>query len=468
MNAVLLTRATLAGLVLSGIGVSSAVLAQVQPSLQTDGKSHQQAQYEAALGYIRTGKVQSCAGDLALLRYPYEDGYRRARDAADSNVQASPADVHRRALRQAIAKLPVRQMRPNGARAASPDEDHAASAREAGRASFNAAIAILEKLVAANPAQATWQRDLAVAYAGLASVSGEWTTGRDLHQKAVDLQKSVVAKDPSNQALQHDLADMYQGLGAVQFGMGGEKPARTAKVAELEIREKLAEEAPSNATFQHELALNYDRLGRMFHIVGNRDQARDAYQAGFETYGQLVKRDPANLQWQRDLASNRFGAADFEISKGKVAVGARMLQEALLLRTASIERDPSNVDAQLDLRDTLRRVADRADDAIAGYRQALAELQRFAAGSPADPGWLYYQLEFQFMIGFLTEDEIRLRLGSREAPPREQVKRINALTNEVFQSILTTSRELVAMSAAPETIRIYEIAQAPRLCKISL
>lgn len=474
MKSILLTSATLAGLALLGTAVSSVAQPRVQSPVQFDGKPNRQAQYEVALGHMRTGKAQACRGDLALLRYPYEAGYLHARNAAGINAEEAPADARRKDLLQAIVKLPVRLVRPGGARDAAPDEAGAATARQAARASFTSAVAILEKLLAGDPGQAAWQRDLAMSYSRLAEVSGVWATSRDLHQKAVDLQKSLVTKDHANSAWRHDLADLYRGLGSVQFGMGGEKPARAAKIAELELREKLAEEAPSNATLQHELALNYDRLGEMFHIVVNVGQARDAYQAGFEIHKKLVQRDPANLVWQRDLAHNRASAGVFERNKGKSDVGAQLLREALRLRTAIVERDPVNIDAQMDLRSSYLQIADdhlnagRTDEAVAVYGDALQHMQRLAVAHAADPGWLYYQLEFQFRLGEAIQDEIRPRLGTRVAPPPEQVARVTAQIEKIGESMLVTARALVGMSATSETTRIYETAQAPRLCTISL
>ncbi|MFI5447533.1 hypothetical protein [Polaromonas sp. UC242_47] len=468
------TRAMLAGLALFSFAVSSAALAQALPQLQFDGKPNKQAQYEVALAHMQTGKAQGCKGDLALLRYPFEDGYRRALNAAERHVKDAPTDAHRQDLLLAITKLPVRQVRPDGARSAAPDETRAATARQAAAASFASAIAILEKLLASEPEHAAWQRDLAVAYSRLAKVSGAWTKSRDLHQKAVDLQKSVVAKNAGNKAWQHDLAVMYEGLGSVQFGMGGEKPARAAKMAELELREKLADAEPANTKWQHELALNYDRLGEMFATIANVSQARDAFLAGFEIHDKLVKLDPSNLAWQLDLARNRSDAAEFERHRGKSETGAKLRQEALRLRTAIIERDPANIDAQMDLRSSYfqiardHRSAEGDADATAVYRNALAHMQRMAAANPADPGWLYYQLELQFQIGYLIQDVIQPRLGTRTAPPPELVERVIADTNVVFQSMLATMRTLTAMSAHPETARIYETAQAPRLCTISL
>jgi tetratricopeptide (TPR) repeat protein len=468
------TRATLAGLALLGMAVSAAAQSPLQPSSQMGGKPSAQGLHDVARGYLRTGAAHACKGDLALLRYPYEAGYRRARNAAQSDAQDAPANGRRQALLQAIAQLPVRQVRPGGERGAAPDEARAANARQAARASFTSAIAVLEKLVAADPGQLAWQRDLAVAYGRLAAVSGHWKAARDLHQKAVDLQKDVVAKDPANTAWQRDLANLYQGLGDVQFGMGGEKPARAAKVAELDLREKLVEDAPSDTSLQHELALNYDRLGEMFHTIVNVSQARAAYLAGFEIHEKLVQHDPGNAQWQRDLARNRTGAGAFESNKGNEKAGPALLQEALRLRTALVARDPANVDDQVDLRSTYLLIAEdhlsgvKTEEALAVYRSALQHMQRLAASHAADPGWLYYQLEFQFYLGNLIQDETRPRLGTRVAPPREQVERVTAQTREVFQSMLTTSRALVAMSGAPETTRIYETAQAPRLCTNAL
>ena len=472
MNAVLWTRTTLAGFALHGLLVSSAALAQAPAPKQITPQ--QQAQYEAALGDLHKGQVQACEGDLTRVRYPYEVGLRRARGAAENDLNKMPSDARRQALLEAIDQLPVRRERPGGSRDAAPEEQRAARARKAARESFNLAIARLEWLLAAHPTHVAWQHDLARAYARLAAVSGGWKPARDLHQKAVDLHKTVLATDSTNKAWQRDLADLYQGLGTIQFSLGGEKLARDAKVAELNLREKLAEEVPADNELQRALALNYDRLGEMFHTIGNTSQARAAYQAGLETLEPLVQRDPANLVWQADLTRNREGFSALEIHRGKEAVGARLQHDTLRMRAALVERDPADVEAQRWLRDSYLAIARHhqngveTEQALAIYREGLQHMQRLAERYPADPGWLYYQLEFQFYIGYTIQDEIRPRLGTREPPPRAVLERVTAQTQAVTEAMLATSRALVALSTAPATLRIYETAQAPRLCTIPL
>lgn len=420
---------------------------------------------------LAAGRAQACAGDTRLLRYPFEPGYARALHLAEQHAQARANPVRAKAARALLEQ--VRQLPVRGARA---DEGRASQARQLAARYYRAAIALMEPVAAAAPAQAGLQRDLAMAYWRLAEVSGHAKSAEAVYDQAVQLQKQALASSPKQRAWQHDLAGMYQGLGGLQFGVGGEPRAQASKIAELAIREQLVEAPPKDPRWLNDLALNYDRLGDMFHTIGNRSQARDAFKAGMETHQELAALEPNNTQWQRDYARNRTDSGLFEFSRGKDggALGMQLLEQGLALRSALLDRLPADTDLQMEVRDSYLMLADRHGTSygnattLALYRTALAHMQRMAAAYPNDPAWLYYQLEFGFLIGYEIQDVLRPRLGTVEAPPSEQVQSVRVGTDAIFAEMVNTLQALVTLSALPATAALYDAAQGPRACPPAL
>jgi tetratricopeptide (TPR) repeat protein len=416
---------------------------------------------------LAAGRAQACVGDPRWLRYPFEPGYRRARHAAETNVQVAMKTAQAgsaKDLLDAVNQLPVRQSRA--------DEARAQQARQLAARYYRAAIELWESLAAAQPERADLQHKLAMAYFRLAQVSGYWKTAEGVYEKALQLQQQALAHAPDNPAWQRDLATIYRGLGALQFGIGGERPARVAKVAELALREQLLEADPGQPRLLHDLALNYDRLGEMFNIIGNTSQARDAFKAGLETHQQLAAIDSDNRQWQRDYATITTEQGLFEAQRGKQSggLGLPQLEQGLAMRRALLELQPQDTDTQMAVRDSYMLLAqwhgtsEGNAKTLALFRAAQADMARRAAAHPTDPAWLFYQLEFSFYIGSEIQDVIRPRLGTREAPPPELVESVGVAIDEVFADMLNTVRALVALSARPETAALYDVAQGPRAC----
>lgn len=406
--------------------------------------------FEQAMRHMAAGDAQRAQGDPARLRYPFAPGYRRVLDAAEREARNSRGGSQPTPLLEGVRRLQVVTARQ--------DESRAFDARAAARVDYLRAVVILERLAAAEPGNGRWQNALAMAQASVGDVSGEWKGALVPYDKALALQQPLVQREPGHRAWQHDLARIHQAIGRLQFGIGGEPMAQASKIAELGLREKLAEAEPANLAWQNELALNYDRLGEMFHALANRSQARDAFKAGWEIHDRLVRNDPGNVQWLRDLARNRSAAGEFELYKGDETTGVAALEEALQLRTQLIERAPRDTEAQRDLLQSyilLARYhgnAERHAEAIAIYQAALAHLQRLAARDPANPAWLYYQAEIQFLIGFEQERPLRPLLGDLAPgrPPKDPqlIADTGATSKKNFNALLDIARQLVALNDA--------------------
>lgn len=404
--------------------------------------------FEQAMRHMAAGDAQRAQGDPARLRYPFAKGYRRVLDAAERNARDRGRDGT--PLLEGVRRLPVVTARQ--------DESRAFAARAAARAEYLRAVVLLEQGGAAEPGNGRWQNALAMAHAAVGDVSGGWKSALVPYEKALSLQQTLVQREPGNRAWQHDLARIHQDIGRLQFGIGGEPMAQASKIAELGLREKLAEAEPANLPWQNALALNYDRLGVMFHALANRSQARDAFKAGWEIHERLVRDDPAHVQWLSDLARNRSEAGEFETYKGDEKIGLATLEGALKLRTQLIERVPRDTDAQLDLLqsyDLLARYhgnAERHAEAIAVHQAALSHFQRLAARDPANPAWLYYQAEIQFLLGFAQERPLRPLLGDLEPgrPPKDPrlIADTGATSQKNFNALLDIARQLVALNDA--------------------
>jgi len=79
----------------------------------------------------------------------------------------------------------------------------------AARDHYQAGLDIRERLAAADPTNAGWQRDLSVSHERLGDVAvdaGDLAVARDHYQVSLDIRERLAAADPTNAGWQGDLS----------------------------------------------------------------------------------------------------------------------------------------------------------------------------------------------------------------------------------------------------------------------
>ena len=146
--------------------------------------------------------------------------------------------------------------------------------------SYQASLAISERLATADPGNAGWQRDLSVVarqYRRRAGRAGRSGGGADQLPGLASRSQSVWPQaDPGNAGWQRDLSVSHNKIGDVQVAQGDLPAALTSYQASLAISERLAAADPGNAGWQRDLSVvarqDRQRAAGAGDLAGGADQ----------------------------------------------------------------------------------------------------------------------------------------------------------------------------------------------------
>jgi tetratricopeptide (TPR) repeat protein len=184
--------------------------------------------------------------------------------------------------------------------------------------SYQASLAIAERLAKADPGNASWQGDLSVSYEKIGDVQqaqGDLAAALTSYQVALAIRERLAKADPGNAGWQRDLSVSHNKVGDVQQAQG-DLAALTSYQAGLAIIERLAKADPGNAGWQYDLGISNERIGDVMVAQGNLADALGAYQAKFSIIDRLAKADPGNAGWQRDLSVSYEKIGDVQRAGG--------------------------------------------------------------------------------------------------------------------------------------------------------
>ena len=141
---------------------------------------------------------------------------------------------------------------------------------------YRASLAIVERLAAADPSNAAWQRDLSVSQDKVGDVlaaQGRLDDALDAYRASLAICERLAAADPSNAGWQRDLSVSHNKVGDVLTAQGQLDDALEAYRASLAIAERLAAADPSNATWQRDLSVSHQKIGFVAEQRGENDEA---------------------------------------------------------------------------------------------------------------------------------------------------------------------------------------------------
>jgi tetratricopeptide (TPR) repeat protein len=128
----------------------------------------------------------------------------------------------------------------------------------------------------------------------------------------------LAAADPGNAGWQRDLSVSHERIGNVLTAQGNLDGALKAFQAGLKIAERLAAADPGNAGWQRDLSVSHNKVGNVLTAQGNLDGALKAFQASHKIFERLAAADPGNAGWQRDLVVSFFKLGSIAGQGGKV------------------------------------------------------------------------------------------------------------------------------------------------------
>ena len=172
--------------------------------------------------------------------------------------------------------------------------------------SYRKSLAIREELAAADPMNAELSRELAqclqrigFSYQALGSINGDKNNYRlalESQQKALAIRQKLVAADPTNAQHRRRLAAEIQSLGDPQAMLGDTSGALKSYHQALAIFESLASADTTNSEARRDITNTYPRIARVLSQTGDLAGALKNYRLAVELYAKLMAADPTRLE----------------------------------------------------------------------------------------------------------------------------------------------------------------------------
>ncbi len=121
------------------------------------------------------------------------------------------------------------------------------------------------------------------------------------YEAGLAIAERLVRTDAGNSDWQRDLSVSYDRIGDVLVSQGNLPEALKSYQAGLVIRERLARTDTGNSDWQRDLSISRNKIGDVLVRQGNLPEALKSYQAGLAIAERLARTDAGNSDWQRDL-----------------------------------------------------------------------------------------------------------------------------------------------------------------------
>jgi lipoprotein NlpI len=154
--------------------------------------------------------------------------------------------------------------------------------------SYQAGLAIRDRLATSDSDDARWQRSQALSHERIGDVQkalGDLPAALTSYQAGLAIRDRVAKSDPGNAGWQRDLADSYYYIGGDQLAQGDLSAALASFQAGLAIFDRLAKADSGNVYWRNGLWLFYTGIGRIQMDQGNLSEA-------LKTYDEAAKAGP--------------------------------------------------------------------------------------------------------------------------------------------------------------------------------
>ena len=255
---------------------------------------------------------------------------------------------------------------------------------------------IFTALLAGNPNNTTWQRELSVALnkVGDAQMAqGDRTGALKSYSDSLAIRNRLAQSNPSDTARQHDFSVSLINVGDVQVAQGDLAGALKSFGDSLAIAERLAQSEPDKSDWQRDQSIQHSRIGRVQMAQGDLVGALKSFRDGLAIIDRLAQSDPGNGNWQRDLAIAYNNVSDALEPLGDLAGALKSYRDGLNIKDKLAKSDPSNSNWQRDLSLSYERIGgvQKTQGDLAGalksFRDNLAVVDRLAEADAKNTEW---------------------------------------------------------------------------------
>ncbi|MBI3649595.1 MAG: protein kinase [Acidobacteria bacterium] len=257
-------------------------------------------------------------------------------------------------------------------------------------ASHRKALAIREKLVAADAANPALRKELASSYVRIGSMNwlqGKWDEAFDNFQRGANLYEALVTADPTNADLRADLSQNYSYLGDALAEKGALEEAVASQCKALAIRQEWAAASTDQKT-QMGLASSYVKMADVLLRIGKMNECFDYYDKALKIFEALMKLAPDDddLRGRLEGTYQRLGEALRRNDERAQAL--EYFHKCREMDEARVRKDPTNAVARRNLMGEYVSIgmtlmdSEKPKEAVSYYQKALEMAEALAAADP--------------------------------------------------------------------------------------
>jgi non-specific serine/threonine protein kinase/serine/threonine-protein kinase len=259
--------------------------------------------------------------------------------------------------------------------------------------SHEKAAALREALVAYDPANRDFRRELADSYwyiATLRGAQGDTTRELAMLREQLPVRKQLAETETADFLDRYNLAGTYAYIGSLLMDADDVQGALENQREALRIRETLATFDPNKARAERALTISYEFLGLATDEAGDTKQALALQQRGLQMRVALVAADPLNIDLRLMVSESHRYVGDLLFKSGDIEGAADHYQKQLALTREMVAADPENAQFRRNEAVALIKVGDvearngKTAAALANYNEALRLREQLSATAPQD------------------------------------------------------------------------------------
>jgi len=259
--------------------------------------------------------------------------------------------------------------------------------------SHRKAVALRESLVAADPNNTNYRRELLDSYwfiATLLGKQGDRLRELEMMRQQLPARQALAAAEKTDFLDRYNLAGTYVYIGNLLMLMGDAQGALQNQKEALKIREALADSDPNTTRARRALSISYEYLGVATDLAGDTKAALDWQQRGLEVREALVSADPLNTDLRLMLIESHRYVGDMFFKLGDLERASSHYQKQLAMNQEMIAADPANAQFQNNLAVALIKAGDikvrskKTTEALSNYREALRIREQLSTTSQQD------------------------------------------------------------------------------------
>lgn len=312
---------------------------------------------------------------------------------------------------------------------------------------YRSALALSEKLVAADPDKADWALELGGAHNNLgklALLQGDLATALAQYGADDAIESALLRRDPKNNSQRDAVLTVRAILGRTLALAGADEMGMQHLQQSVAMATELVKLDPRDSSFQDELAHYAQQLARLKHLNGDLAAAQAMTAQSLSILAALVKQDPTSAGMQRELGEAQAEQAAESFAGNHVDAARAQVQMALGTLGPLLERQPHDRATLLaKMSAQLLQANLSADPQIATQLRSsvLTEAQAQPSGR-GDPRLVALQVEAMLALGNKAGAQPLIRqlwgIGYRDAGLLAVLKRerIAYPVNTAFQKQL--------------------------------